>query len=326
MCSSGESPAPHCSVAALLSEKIPESTAQPEHWARGATISVAIHVLVILGVVLGGFCSIAAEEPPLTVMGEISLTGWGSPGGSGGNGCAGEGSPAPVAELAPQPAPEPAAEVAEAEEQPKPAPLVEEPKQPEIEPKPILDPKAAKKEKKAPPKKAKKRHKTVRKRAKKARAKSAATQAVACRGPITAPNAPANGLGTGMGTGRGDGAGTGSGLGLGHGDGPPGIGGGPGGSGHGFQFGQGDGPRFRHRALPQYPPEAREVNKEGVVTLRLTIDKSGHLCDVKVMRNSGQEFVEAALRAIRSSTFYPAKHKGRAISSRALLTIRFRIG
>jgi len=320
-------PTPQYPVESLLSEKIPELVAQPERWGRGAAIAVAIHVLVIATVVLGGLGNIAAEEPPLTVLGEISLGGMGSPGGSGGNGEAGSGSPAKIAEAVAQPAAEPAAEAAQPEEPATPEKVAEEAKKPEVEPQPIVDPKAAQKEKKVEPKKpkAKPRHKLAQKLRSLVAHDATAGQESAPKGPITSATAPENGLGTGTGTGQGDGAGEGNGKGLGHGDGPPGIGGGPGGSGRGYQFGQGDGPRFRHRALPKYPPEARDLNKDGVVTLRLTIDQSGLLRDVTVVRHSGQEFVEEALKAIRSSSFFPAMHQGKAILSRALLTIRFHI-
>ena len=168
--------------------------------------------------------------------------------------------------------------------------MAEEPPKPEAvtaeaEPQPILDPQAVKEPKKVEPE-PKPKPKPKRKLVQKLRslvAHTAAAEAAPPKGPITAPNAPENGLGTGTGTGQGDGAGLGPGKGLGHGDGPPGIGGGPGGSGRGLQFGQGNGPRFRHRALPSYPSEAKADNKEGKVTLRLTIDESGILRNVEIM-------------------------------------------
>jgi len=314
-----------CPVASLLEIPLPALDTLPERWWRGAAISAAFHAVVILAVVFGGFCSIASDEPPLEVMGQISLDGFGSPGGSGGDGQAGAGSPAKIAE--------PAGEQAQADQTPPPPEtMAEEPPKPEAvtaeaEPQPILDPQAVKEPKKVEPE-PKPKPKPKRKLVQKLHslvAHTAAAEAAPPKGPITAPNAPENGLGTGTGTGQGDGAGLGPGKGLGHGDGPPGIGGGPGGSGRGLQFGQGNGPRFRHRALPSYPSEAKADNKEGKVTLRLTIDESGILRNVEIMEHTGLEFVEEALRAIKSSTFYPATHEGKAILSRALLTIRFKL-
>ncbi len=104
---------------------------------------------------------------------------------------------------------------------------------------------------------------------------------------------------------------------------------GPGGGGGGDyvgQFGQGDGPTFRHRCLPRYPDEARSGNQEGRVVLRLFIDAGGILRDVEVLEHSGLDFVAEAVRAIRASSFFPAKRQGQPVPCRAVLAIRFKLG
>lgn len=118
-----------------------------------------------------------------------------------------------------------------------------------------------------------------------------------------------NGAGTGLAdSGRGSGPDTG------------------GGAGHGpvdASFGSGNGPRFLAKAQPKYPRLARELEKEGTVLLRLTIDEGGRLRHVEVLKRAGSGFDEEAVRAVRDSTFIPAKINGKPLSCRAQLTIRF---
>lgn len=122
-------------------------------------------------------------------------------------------------------------------------------------------------------------------------------------------SAPAD-SGQGSGTGLGTGAGTGSG----------------GGAGHGSleaSFGSGNGPRFAVKTLPKYPRLARELGKEGTVLLRLTIDERGRLMDVEVLKRAGSGFDEEAVRAVRESSFSPARIDGKPVRCRARLPIRF---
>jgi protein TonB len=122
-------------------------------------------------------------------------------------------------------------------------------------------------------------------------------------------------------------AGEGPGKGLTPGSGPGGTGDGRGDGGlYVGEFGQGDGPRFRHRSPLRYPDAAKRAGVEGKVRLRLDIDAEGVLRNVAVVEHSGLEFVEEALRAIKASTFYPARRQGRSEACNALLTIRFALG
>lgn len=88
-------------------------------------------------------------------------------------------------------------------------------------------------------------------------------------------------------------------------------------------FGTRDGPKFLKRILPRYPRLARELGKEGTVVLRLHIDAQGRLTSVQVVQKAGSGFDEEAVRAVKSSTFTPAKRDGKAVASIALLSIRF---
>ena len=92
---------------------------------------------------------------------------------------------------------------------------------------------------------------------------------------------------------------------------------------HEVEFGTAEGPKFLHRELPVYPMIARRLGKEGEVVLRLTLDERGNLLNVEVVKNAGYGFTEAAVEAVKRSTFLPAKKDGRTIVSRAILPIRF---
>jgi protein TonB len=70
---------------------------------------------------------------------------------------------------------------------------------------------------------------------------------------------------------------------------------------------------------------ARKLNQEGRVLLKLTIDEKGNLLNVEVIEKADYGFTEAAVEAVKKSTFLPAKKDGKSIASRALLPIRFRL-
>lgn len=90
-------------------------------------------------------------------------------------------------------------------------------------------------------------------------------------------------------------------------------------------FGASVAPAFLHREMPDYPMIARKFGREGKVTLKLTIDEKGNLSDVEVVEKGGYGFTEAAVEAVKKSTFLPAEKDGKPIASRALLPIRFQL-
>lgn len=88
-------------------------------------------------------------------------------------------------------------------------------------------------------------------------------------------------------------------------------------------FGAGNGPRFIDKASPRYPRRARESGKEGTVLLRLAIDEHGRLTEVDIVKGAGFGLDEAAVQAVRNSTFGPAMRDGKPVKCRASLPIRF---
>lgn len=89
------------------------------------------------------------------------------------------------------------------------------------------------------------------------------------------------------------------------------------------EFGAAIAPSFLYREMPVYPAFARKLGKEGRVLLRLTIDERGDLIEIEVVEKAGFGFVEAAVDAVKKSTFLPARKNGKPVVSRALLPVRF---
>lgn len=89
------------------------------------------------------------------------------------------------------------------------------------------------------------------------------------------------------------------------------------------EFGAKGAPAFLKMKRPVYPRLARRLGREGKVVLRLVIDERGTLTNIDVVEPAGYGFTEAAVEAVRGSTFSPAHEKGRSITSRARLTVRF---
>jgi protein TonB len=77
--------------------------------------------------------------------------------------------------------------------------------------------------------------------------------------------------------------------------------------------------------LPEYPMRAKRLGREGSLLLRLTIDKQGRVVEVEVVKKAGSGFDEAAVKAIRASTFAPAMKNGRPVACRTFLPIRFQL-
>ncbi|HML52587.1 MAG TPA: energy transducer TonB [Solidesulfovibrio magneticus] len=326
-------------VARCLDTPDPARSGQARPWLCAA-ISCALHGLAVIGVVWAGLLGMPQDQPVAEPLVEIDLAGLAGTAGAGGDGrLPGGGDGLAVAGQEAAPVPQMVAQAAEmgsaAETAPPPdaAPALEEkpaappetvllpdpeaPKPPELRPEPQPQPPPKPKPQAKPP--VQPPAKAVRPQDKPSAAKAVASAAVV--GPSVADAWPGP-SGTGP-------AGPGEGHGPGHGPGHGGLGGdGPGGGGGGDyvgQFGQGDGPCFRRRSLPAYPSEAKRANLEGKVSLRLFIDAAGGLRNVEVLEHSGLEFAEEAVRAVRASSFSPAKRSGQAVASRATLTIRFRI-
>lgn len=88
-------------------------------------------------------------------------------------------------------------------------------------------------------------------------------------------------------------------------------------------FGSFEGPRFLRKVIPDYPLLARRMRREGTVLLRLHIDEGGRLLEARVVERAGYGLDEAALEAVRRSTFAPATKAGGPVECWATLAVRF---
>lgn len=84
-------------------------------------------------------------------------------------------------------------------------------------------------------------------------------------------------------------------------------------------------PEFIHQAVLEYPPQARRMKIEGTVIIEADIDSEGNLIQIKVIRDAGFGFDEAAIAMMEASEFSPAMMDGRAVGVRMRFTIKFEI-
>jgi len=90
-----------------------------------------------------------------------------------------------------------------------------------------------------------------------------------------------------------------------------------------FLFDASNGPRFFDRSRPACPNVARQLGKEGLVFLRVTIDERGRANEVEPLLGAGSGFDGEAVLAVRSSTYIPATRDGRPVTCKAILPVRF---
>ncbi len=85
-------------------------------------------------------------------------------------------------------------------------------------------------------------------------------------------------------------------------------------------------PAPRRSIKPKYPEGARKRGEQGDVTLELEVDIHGVVIGVKVTGGCGfAELEQAAMAAARKALFRPAKRDKKPVSSRARLTLSFRL-
>ena len=81
-------------------------------------------------------------------------------------------------------------------------------------------------------------------------------------------------------------------------------------------------PRKIHDVPPVYPPAARTAGVQGLVILEATIDPSGEVGDIEVLR-SVPELDEAAIAAVEQWRYEPTLVDGVAVPVSMTITINF---
>jgi len=83
-------------------------------------------------------------------------------------------------------------------------------------------------------------------------------------------------------------------------------------------------PRLLRNRPPTYPARATVDRLQGTVLLRLGITVDGRVADVEVFTSSGHGVLDAAaVRAVRSWRFAPARRDGRPVAATVRLPVRF---
>jgi TonB family protein len=84
-------------------------------------------------------------------------------------------------------------------------------------------------------------------------------------------------------------------------------------------------PQVIHSPEADYPHDALAARVEGSVILRLTIDTSGHVVEAEVVEPVGHGFDEAAVKAVRTFRFEPARRGGTPVAARIRFRYTFRL-
>ena len=73
------------------------------------------------------------------------------------------------------------------------------------------------------------------------------------------------------------------------------------------------GPRFLRQAPLRYPRAAQRRNLEGKAVVEAYLDMRGKLLRARVLQADHEDFADAALACVQSSSFKPAQREGKAI-------------
>ena len=82
-------------------------------------------------------------------------------------------------------------------------------------------------------------------------------------------------------------------------------------------------PQYKFRIEPKYPDIAKKAEKEGEVVLQATIDENGVPQDIKALTNLGFGLEEAAIEALKKTTFRPAMKGNEPISKQVAIPYKF---
>jgi len=84
--------------------------------------------------------------------------------------------------------------------------------------------------------------------------------------------------------------------------------------------------RYAYNPTPEYPERARREGWEGIVILRVLVDREGKSRRVEVGQSSGFEVLDrAAVEGVKSWRFYPARYGDRLVETWVKVPIVFRL-
>ena len=97
--------------------------------------------------------------------------------------------------------------------------------------------------------------------------------------------------------------------------------------GQGTIHGNGGGtkPRLIYGPEPGFSEQARKAGVEGVILLKVTVDASGDVADVKVVKGLGSGLDEKAIEAVRTWKFKPGTEDGTPVRSEIDVEVSFHL-
>ena len=76
---------------------------------------------------------------------------------------------------------------------------------------------------------------------------------------------------------------------------------------------------------PDYPKQAKQAEKKGIVRLQATIDENGVPKDIKPLTKLGFGLEQAAIEALRKTRYVPAKKNGKAVAVTVNIPFEFKL-
>ena len=81
-----------------------------------------------------------------------------------------------------------------------------------------------------------------------------------------------------------------------------------------------------HSQPPPYPTSARRAKQEGLVLLRLKVDKDGRVQNVEIQETSGHTVLDqSAAAAVQTWRFEPARRGAQPVDATVEVPIRFKL-
>ena len=84
-------------------------------------------------------------------------------------------------------------------------------------------------------------------------------------------------------------------------------------------------PELVYMTKPEYPKMGIQAGIEGVVLLKLHLDTTGYVIDIKVIKSLNFVFDEAAVKAARTCRFTPAKQRDKPVRVWLVYPVRFKL-
>lgn len=85
-------------------------------------------------------------------------------------------------------------------------------------------------------------------------------------------------------------------------------------------------PKVLRQREPEFTPLARQLHYDGTTVLMATVNESGSIQDVQVLRPAGFGLDDAAVQAIKTWKFDPAKRDGKPVKTVIEVEVAYRYG